>query len=140
MLAAKQDSREKIEGVSDGSQRGKNGTYGWVMRTHDCVYSSSGKVRSNTRELNSYRSELHGVLSMMTGAWSVNSKAQVRSYCDNRSVVDGFKAVRSYRQRWERSGAKIQPLRGSMRVDRTLVSKMEATICVGMGEVAPGGA
>ena len=55
-------------GVSDGSQRGKNGTYGWVLKAPGRVYSSSGKVRSYTRELDSYRSELHGVLSMMAGA------------------------------------------------------------------------
>ena len=63
------------------------------MKVRDRVYSSSGKVRSYTRELDSYRSELHGVLSLMAGAWSINSRAQVRAYCDNKSVVDGFKRM-----------------------------------------------
>ena len=84
-----------MTGASDGSQRGKNGTYGWVMKAPGRVHSSSGKVRSYTRELDSYRSELHGVLSMMAGAWSINSRAQVRAYCDNKSVVDGFKKMRA---------------------------------------------
>ena len=71
-LATLRLSRQAIIGVSDGPQKGQRGAYGWVMQTLDRVLSSSGKVTSYTRELDSYRAELHGVLSMMTGAWEVD--------------------------------------------------------------------
>ena len=57
-----------MRGASDGSQRGKNGTYGLFLMTREEEFRSSGKVRSFTRELDSYRAELQGVLSMMAGA------------------------------------------------------------------------
>ena len=64
------------------------------MMTHDEKYSSSGKMTSYTRELDSYRSELYGDLYMMPGAWEVNTKARVVAYCNNPIVVVGFKQIR----------------------------------------------
>ena len=68
---------------------------GWVMQIWDRIFSLSGTVESYTRELDFYRAEFHGALSMMAGAWSVNSTAQVTVYCDNQSVVAGFKKLRA---------------------------------------------
>ena len=70
---------------------------GWVMQNWDEEFSSSGKVESYSRERNSYRAELHGLLSMMAGAWKIqlNSKAQVKAYCDNQNFVGGFKKLQA---------------------------------------------
>lgn len=46
VLAASRLTRQENLGASDGSQRGKNFIYGWVMHTYDFEYSSSGEVRS----------------------------------------------------------------------------------------------
>ena len=95
VLTASRLMQLEIIGVSDGSQRGENCTYSWVMQTCDGEYSSLGKVRSYTRELDSYGSELHGVLSMMPDAWEVNSRAQVKACCVNQNDVEGFKKPRA---------------------------------------------
>ena len=47
--------------------------------------------------MDSYRTELHGTMSLMVGAWeSVHDGDTVTAYCDNGSVVKGFKKVRAW--------------------------------------------
>ena len=53
---------------------------------------SSGKVVSLTRDMDSYRTELHGIMSLMVGAWGcLDDGDTVMAYCDNDSVVKGFR-------------------------------------------------
>ena len=60
------------------------------MESYDGEYSLSGKVRSYIRA-GQVPAELHGLLSMVAGAWEINNTARVKAYCDNRGVVKGFK-------------------------------------------------
>ena len=52
---------------------------------------------SLTRDMDSYRAELHGTISLMAGAWdSVDEGDAVTAYCDNGSVVKEFKKVQAW--------------------------------------------
>ena len=131
-----------MRGASDGSQRGKNGTYGWFLMTREGEFSSSGKVRSYTRELDSYRAELQGVLSMMAGAWKINKKAQVKAYCDNYGVVVGFKKMAKAIGRGGDGCAPVYKHSVDLweEIEHwTLVSVVEATVCAGVGKRPSGG-
>ena len=82
-------------GMTDGSQLGQSGTYGWILMRQSEWRCASGKVVSLTRDMDSYRTELHGIMSLMAGAWEcVDDGDTVMAYCDNDSVVKGFKKVR----------------------------------------------
>lgn len=50
--------------------------------------------------------EVHGVFFMMAGAWKVNKKAQVETYCDNKNAVEGFKKIRAAN---DRNGKGVAP-------------------------------
>lgn len=65
-------------GTSDGSQVGSNGTCGWVLVSENEYYCSSNKVTSLTKDLNSYRMELHGLLLLMAGALATMEQKQLR--------------------------------------------------------------
>jgi hypothetical protein len=84
-------------GMTDGSKLGRLGTYGWILMRQSEWRCSSGKVVSPTRDMDSYRVELHGTMSLMAGAWDiVDEGGTVTAYCDNDSVVKGFKRVRAW--------------------------------------------
>ena len=58
-------------------------------------YCSAGKVQSHTRDMDSYRAELHGLMSVMAGAWSIKPRAAVKVYCDSESLVKGYHKMRA---------------------------------------------
>ena len=60
--------RKDYLAVTDGSEKRPRGTYGWCMvgKNGDCC--SAGKVQSHTRDMDSYRAELHGLMSVMAGS------------------------------------------------------------------------
>ena len=58
-------------GMTDGPKLGRLGTYGWILMRQSEWRCSSGKVVSPTRDMDSYRVELHGTMSLMAGAWDI---------------------------------------------------------------------
>ena len=87
-------------GTTDGSQIGQRGTYGWILIGGGRCQCSSGKVLSKTRDMDSYRTELHGLMSLMAGAWRMKKFRLIKAKCDNKSVVDGYEKIR----KWEKGG------------------------------------
>ena len=87
--------RKDYVAVTDGSEKRPRGTYGWYMVGKNEDYCSAGKVQSHTRDMDSYRAELHGLMSVMAGAWSIKPRAAVKVYCDNESVVKGYHRMRA---------------------------------------------
>jgi len=86
--------------TTDGSQKGQSGTYGWIMIVNGECYNSSGKVISKTKDMDAYRTELHGLMSLMAGSWKMRNAKRVKAKCDNESVVKGYKRIRE----WEKNG------------------------------------
>ena len=81
--------------MTDGSKVGQLGTYGWILVGMVIWHCSSGKVTSHTRGMASYRAELHGLMSLMAGAWTVvDSYDEVDAYCDNESVWKGYMKIK----------------------------------------------
>ena len=89
-------------GATDGCQKGLMGTYGWMLigGSGDCEHSS-GKVVSETRDIDSYRTELHGLMSMMAGAWRIKTFRIIKATCDNKRVVDGYMRIRAWEEGWK---------------------------------------
>ena len=61
--------------VTDGSEKRPRGNCGWYMVGKNEDYCSAGKVQSHTRAMDSYRAELHGLMSVMAGAWSLKTQS-----------------------------------------------------------------
>ena len=74
--------------------------YRWIMIVNGECYNSSGKVISKTKDMDAYRTELHGLMSVMAGSWKLKNANRVKAKCDNESVVKGYKRIRE----WEKNG------------------------------------
>ena len=100
-IAKEKVCHNKWKGMTDGSKVGQLGTYGWILVGMMVWHCSSGKVMSHTRDMDSYRAELHGLMSLMAGAWTViDPDDEIDAYCDNESVWKGFMKIK----RWMEGG------------------------------------
>lgn len=59
--------RQEYVAVTNGSEKRPKETYGWYMVGKNGDYCGAGKVLSHTREMDSYRAELHRLMSVMAG-------------------------------------------------------------------------
>ena len=113
-IAKEKVSHNKWKGMTDGSKVGQLGTYGWILVGMMVWHCSSGKVTSHTRDMDSYRAELHGLMSLMAGAWTVvDPDDEVDAYCDNESVWKGFMKIK----RWIVGGMLGEPPKFNHSVD-----------------------
>jgi ribonuclease HI len=101
------NENETIIIVSDGGCKDKSGSYGWAIAlesTGEIVWEHRGRARGG--DMNSYRAEAYGMLSAATFLVAylevkphrLPAKCKIRSYCDNKSLVEELQ--------WEKTHSK----------------------------------
>jgi hypothetical protein len=101
-----QDEWCELVTVSDGSHRGKRGSFGWVMAVNKrIVWECRRKARGNP--MTSYRAEAYGKASWLVflreyaKCFRIGIKCKVRSYCDNLEVIKQTSFSARHEKAWE---------------------------------------